>query len=260
MRETDKQQKITLYCLPFAGGHAHSYRDFQAHVADFIFVKPLDLPGRGRRSREPLLVDLEAMADDVFHQIQTDIDGKPYAIYGHSMGALLGNILSRRILGTNLSAPLHLFFSGREAPSIPCDDPPKYTLSKKAFIAYLHEMGGFPSDLLTDAAFMAFFEPILRNDIKAVETYIYKVVPPFDIPITLLHGMNDKECPYVDLFPWQQETRQPISIKQFPGDHFFIFEHLFQIGQLISKTSLASTDAMHCVSSKYRRNALRLYI
>jgi surfactin synthase thioesterase subunit len=235
MKETDKQ-KITLYCLPFAGGHAHSYRDFQAHVADFIFVKPLDLPGRGRRSKEPLLVDLEAMVDDVFHQIQTDIDGKPYAIYGHSMGALLGNILTKRILSSNLSAPLHLFFSGRKAPSIPCDDSPKHRLSKKAFIAYLHEMGGFQNELLVDTALMTFFEPILRTDIKAIETYIYKAVPPFDIPITLLHGMNDQVLPYADLFPWQQETRQPISIKQFGGDHFFIFEHFFQIGQLISKT------------------------
>jgi surfactin synthase thioesterase subunit len=234
MIKTDKQ-KITLYCLPFAGGHAHSYRDFQAHMADFIFVKALDLPGRGRRLREPLLIDIEAMADDVFHRIQADIDGKPYAIYGHSMGALLGNILTKRILSTNLSAPLHLFFSGREASSI-CEDSPKHNLSEKAFIAHLHEMGGFPSEILTNTALMEFFEPILRADFKASETYIYKAVPPFDIPITLLHGMNDKEYPYADLFPWQQETRQPISIKQFPGDHFFIFEHLFQIGQLISKT------------------------
>jgi surfactin synthase thioesterase subunit len=234
MSERDKQ-KITLYCLPFAGGHAHSYRDFQAHVADFIFVKPLDLPGRGRRLREPLLVDIEAMVDNIFHQIQTEIDGKPYAIYGHSMGALLGNILTKRILSTNLSAPLHLFFSGRKAPSIPCDFP-KHSLSKKAFIAYLHEMGGFSSELLADSALMAFFEPILRADFEAVETYIHKAVPPFDVPITILHGMNDKDISHADLLLWQQETRQPIFIKQFLGGHFFIFEHLFQIGQLISKT------------------------
>lgn len=227
--------KITLYCLPFAGGNAYSYRDFQANVADFIFVNPLDLPGRGRRAKEPLLVDIEAMADDIFHQIQTDIEDKPYAIYGHSMGALLGNLLTKRILSTNLPRPLHLFFSGREAPSIPCNSS-RHRLPKKAFITYLYEMGGFPNNFLTNRALMAFFEPILRADFKAVETYIHKAVPPFDIPITILHGMNDKWISHENLLAWQQETRQPISIKQFTGGHFFIFEHIFQIGQFISKT------------------------
>ncbi len=40
-------QKITLYCLPYAGGHTLSYRDFQAYMAETVLIKPLELPGRG---------------------------------------------------------------------------------------------------------------------------------------------------------------------------------------------------------------------
>ncbi len=111
--KTQNTQKITLYCLPYAGGHSLSYRDFQANVAENILIKPLELPGRGKRIKEPLLTNLETMVDDLFQQIQNELNDKPYAIYGHSMGTLLGYLLTKRILNAGKPAPLHLFVSGR---------------------------------------------------------------------------------------------------------------------------------------------------
>ncbi|MEN8219998.1 MAG: thioesterase domain-containing protein [Pseudomonadota bacterium] len=131
MMKTSNNLKITLYCLPFAGGHTLSYRDFQAHVAETILIKPLELPGRGKRTREPLLTNLEAMADDVFEQVISDLNGQLYAIYGHSMGAILGYLLTKRILNAGKSAPLHLFFSGREAPAVIDGDSLKHQLPKQ---------------------------------------------------------------------------------------------------------------------------------
>lgn len=230
------KQKITLYCLPFAGGNAISYRDFQAHVASPIHITPLELPGRGKRIREPLLTNAQAIVEDVFHQIKNDIKGKPYAIFGHSMGALLGYLLTKRILSAGLSAPLHLFFSGRRAPSVNDKRPKKHGLPKKEFINYIHELGGLPREILDNAELVDFFEPILRADFKAIETYVYSPTSPFNISMTILHGLEDDEVAYAELQPWQLETRQSISIKPFPGGHFFIFDHLPQIGQLFSKT------------------------
>jgi surfactin synthase thioesterase subunit len=229
--------KITLYCLPFAGGRALSYRDFQAQVANFILIKPLELPGRGKRMRESLLTDLDAMVDDVFHQVQNDLNGQPYAIYGHSMGAFLGCLLTQRLVRAGLPAPRHLFLSGRMAPSVVSDKPPKHLLPNECFINYINELGGIPSEILEEAELMDFLMPILRADFQAIETYVYHPTPPFDIPISILHGLADKETTYEELLPWQQETRQPITtIKQFPGGHFFILEQLPQLGQLFSRT------------------------
>ncbi len=234
-----EKQKITLYCLPFAGGNVLSYRDFQAHVANSILVKPLELPGRGKRIREPLLTTLTAMVDDVFRQVQNDLNGHAYAIYGHSMGGLLGYLLTRRILSAGIQAPLHLFVSGRRAPSVVRDNPPRHLLPKENFIDYLKDLGGIPQEVLDEGELMDFFEPILRADFKAIETYNHDFVSPFEIPITLFQGLNDKEVDHPKLLPWQQETRQPISIKTFPGGHFFIFDHLPQLGQLFSQTLMA---------------------
>lgn len=240
MMTTSNNSKITLYCLPFAGGHTMSYSDFQANVADTILIKPLELPGRGKRIREPLLTNLEAMVDDVFQQIQSDLNGISYAIYGHSMGAILGYLLTKRILNAGKPAPLHLFFSGREAPSVVDNDPPKHEFSKQEFINHINGLGGLPPEILEHTELMDFFEPILRADFQAIETYSYQPSSAFDIPITILHGLADKEVAYQDLLPWQQESNQPIAIKTFSGGHFFIFEQLSQLGQLFSRTLIAN--------------------
>ncbi|MDM8559406.1 thioesterase domain-containing protein [Candidatus Parabeggiatoa sp. HSG14] len=230
------KQKITLYCLPFAGGNALSYRNFKTHITDIVDIKPLDLPGRGKRIKEPLLTNLEAIADDTLHQIKNDLNGQPYAVYGHSMGAVLGYVLTHRLINADLPLPMHLFFSGRRAPSVVDYKPQKHGLPKKDFLDYLQKLGGLPGEILENAELMDFFEPILRADFQAIETYIHKPTSPFDIPMTIMHGLKDKDVTHAELLPWQQETRQPISIKSFTGGHFFIFEHLPHICRLFSKT------------------------
>ncbi|MCK5524983.1 MAG: hypothetical protein KAI83_17790 [Thiomargarita sp.] len=81
-------------------------------------------------------------------------------------------------------------------------------------------LGGLPPEILEHTELMDFFEPIVRADFKALETYIYQSASPFDIPITILHGLADKEVAYQDLLPWQQESCQPIAIKTFSGGTF----------------------------------------
>ncbi len=233
---TQNTKKITLYCLPYAGGHSLSYREFQANVADNILIKPLELPGRGKRIKEPLLTNLETMVDDLFLQIENELNDKPYAIYGHSMGTLLGYLLTKRILSAGKPAPLHLFVSGRNAPSVIKNTIPRHKLPKQEFLNYLNELGGLQQEILECTELMDFLEPILRADFQAIETYTYQQTSPFEIPISILYGLEDKELSSQDLLAWQQESSQPITIKSFPGGHFFIFEQLPQIGQVFSKT------------------------
>ncbi|MCK5522506.1 MAG: hypothetical protein KAI83_05155 [Thiomargarita sp.] len=82
------------------------------------------------------------MTDDVFQQVISDLNGQLYAIYGHSMGATLGYLLTKRILNAGIPAPLHLFFSGRKAPSVINDDPPKHQFPKQEFFNHINELGG----------------------------------------------------------------------------------------------------------------------
>ncbi|MEM1319022.1 MAG: alpha/beta fold hydrolase [Bacteroidota bacterium] len=234
--------KIRLFCFPFAGGSQYSFNGFVKHAPENLVLHPLDLPGRGRRLGEACLTNMEDLVRDALPSIEPYAH-QPYAIYGHSMGSLLGLLVARRIFREQLPPPLALILSGRGAPSVRHGRPPKYLLPRPQFIARLKEMGG-DTQVFEDEKLMEFFEPILRADMQAGETYIYENHPPMDIPITLLigseEGISDEEVQ-----GWQKESRFPLDVITMPGNHFFILDHEQAIMELIARKLIASSRSSH---------------
>ena len=225
-------ERINLFCLPFAGGSKYAYRGYAKAAPAALNVIPLELPGRGARYKAALLTDMDRIVADVFGQVQDRLD-QPYAIYGHSMGTLVGYLLTKRILHEDLPPPRSLFFSGRGGPSLPADDAPYHLLPRPAFLAKIRELGGCPEEVLQDNELMNLFEPILRADFKALETCPYAGTFPFPIPITAMIGA-DERVSYDDALAWQAETAEPLAVKVFPGNHFFIFNHEAEIMDLVA--------------------------
>ncbi len=233
-----KKRKTILYCLSYAGGSSYAYRDFAKHIDNTtIEVIPLDLPGHGKRLREPLLTDINEMAEFIFSLIDKSIIEVPYALYGHSMGATVGYQLCRVVENARLPLPLHLFFSSRQAPSLPVKDKDRnyHLLPRDKFIKKVMEYGGIPREVAAEKELMDLFVPILKADFKAVDEYHCDQLDPLDIPITILFGNNER-ITYEDVREWQEVTHHDLSIQQFSGGHFFIFEHLPEIGRIISRS------------------------
>lgn len=227
--------EIRLFCLPFAGGSAYAYNPFREHLPERIELVPIELPGHGRRMREPLLSTLPEMIEEVLGQLRRHGLDTPYAIYAHSMGGLLSYLLARRILADGLPAPRRLIISGCSAPPLIPKESKKSHLPKPRFVEMLEELGGCPPEILANAELLDLFEPVLRADFKAVESYVYQALPPLDLPFTLLYGDRDAEAGRATISPWQNETTRPIALHEFSGDHFFIFEHLPEIGRIIAE-------------------------
>src|SRR5580704_9150976 len=80
--------KPQLFLLPFAGGDSYSFQFLRKYLSPFEFI-PLELPGRGRRLSEKLLVDFEAASDDFCQQVMKCVRPECFLLYGHSMGSLL---------------------------------------------------------------------------------------------------------------------------------------------------------------------------
>ena len=231
-------QKIILYALPYAGGHSLVYRNLQPLLKSRIILQSLDPPGHGRRSREPLMTDLDNIADDLFAQIKAKLSDQPYAIFGHSMGALLAYLLTIRITTAGLPLPKHLFCSGRGAPSALAAElmtpPPKHTLAKDKFWAYIDSLGGIPPELKVHRELMDYFEPVLRADIQALECYQYRPpAQPLRLPLTVFYGLDDSEISLNTLLPWHQESQTSVTFCPLHGSHFGIFEQLPALAQRI---------------------------
>jgi surfactin synthase thioesterase subunit len=80
--------EMRLFCLPYAGGGAAAYRTWQSAFPAHIQIAPLLLPGRENRLAEPLFRNTTDLVAALVEGIQPFVD-RPYAFFGHSMGALL---------------------------------------------------------------------------------------------------------------------------------------------------------------------------
>jgi external thioesterase TEII len=222
---------IKLFCIPFSGGNAYSYSEFKKYFPDNIELCNLELPGRGKRITEPLLYSIDAMTKDLFKQIRNKTDGS-YAIFGHSLGALLGITLCRYISMEGMNLPKILFLSGQTAPSLIKPDN-KHNLPDDQFTNMLREMGGTPEELLTDKSFLQFFLPVVRADFQSISGYTHTSSKyPLNVPINVMLG-SDEKISDDDAGLWQLETDNTVSINRFEGGHFFIFTQTENICNLI---------------------------
>lgn len=226
---------MQLFCFPFAGGGAYSYRRLYPHWASFITPHTLELPGRGGRGREPLLLEISGLVEDSLARVVPQLSSAPYAFFGHSMGALLAFLLTHKILALGLAPPCQLFLSGRTAPGVPDRVPSRHLLPRQEFLAMLDQFAGSPQEVLANQELMEYFEPVLRADFQASGSYRHHNLPPLPVPITLLYGENEGYS-REQFMEWQKETSHHLAAHCYPGGHFFIFEQSAEIGELISVT------------------------
>src|SRR4051812_16907998 len=94
----------------------------------------------------------------------------PFAIFGHSMGAVLGYEVARRLLAETGHEPYRLFVSGHRAPHLPLLRPPLHRLPDNAFITGVKALNGTPPEVFEHEELLDLILPILRADFELVET------------------------------------------------------------------------------------------
>ncbi|GAA3913505.1 hypothetical protein GO495_24470 [Chitinophaga oryziterrae] len=227
-------KSINLICLPFAGGNRYSYRDYELKCPPFIKLIPVESPGRGVRIREPLMYSMSVIVEDMYRQIKDIVDLQPYAIYGHSMGGLGAYLLTQKLLERGHMAPITLFITGTTGPSaISRQGKKRHLLSKKEFIEEIIALDGMPEEILKNEEMIEYFEPILRADFTATETYVHRESLPFDLPVTVITG-DEEDMKDEDILRWQNVTIREIDFRKMSGKHFFIFKHPEAIIDIIS--------------------------
>jgi surfactin synthase thioesterase subunit len=230
---------INLFCLPFAGGNKYSFREYEINAGASINVIPLEYPGRGARIKEPLLTNVHDMSDDIYNQIRQKINEAPYAIYGHSLGTLVSLMLTRKIVRNGDNLPVHLFVTGTTGPaSYSKKARTRHLLPKSEFMKEVIDLEGSPEGVLDHPELVDYYEPILRADFKAAETFTYdeNVLP--DLPLTVMTGTNERYTTE-DIQTWQNETTWPAVFYKLPGGHFFILNNAAVIMKIISEKLLA---------------------
>jgi medium-chain acyl-[acyl-carrier-protein] hydrolase len=211
--------RLRLFCFPHAGGSASSFAAWSRFLPGTIDVLAVELPGHGGRFGEALQNCLTTVAEAASAGLVPYID-RPFAIWGHSMGALVGFEVARHLCRRGLD-PTHLLVSAHRAPRLDRDRPAVHTLGDEEFVAYLRLREGMSRAVLADQELIRMMLPVLRADFRACETYRYRPDAPLSCPISAFGGRQDDAVPVGALEDWKQETRGGFTLQLFPGGHFY---------------------------------------
>ena len=228
---------LTLLCLPYSGASAMVYSRWRRKLPAWLNVRPVELPGRGARLGEPLRTDLAALARQLASE-QRLAAHQPYAILGHSLGALLAYELAHELQALGCPPPLALFACGTAAPSRregyngPEWCEPK---SDAELIRELRDLQGTPEEVLANEELMSLTLPVLRADFLLCGRYKYRARPLLRCPLHVFAGEEDRAS-QEQLLAWRQETQGDFSLEVFPGGHFFIHEHEDRVLGVLSAT------------------------
>ncbi len=215
------QASIRLFCFPYAGGSAVVFRSWPEALPANVEVVAVQPPGRGARIMEAPFTSLPPLVEAVAEAVRPQLD-KPFAFFGHSLGALLSFELTRRLRALGAPQPARLFVSGTGAPQLGQANQPIHALPDSELMEALRNLNGTPAEVLDNAELMQLLLPLLRADFEVYESYAYASEPPLACPITAFGGLQDQQVSGERLEAWREQTSAGFVLRMLPGDHFFI--------------------------------------
>jgi surfactin synthase thioesterase subunit len=221
-----------LVCLPHAGGSAPFYRSVAQALSPRVEVLAVQYPGRQDRRHEPMMATIDELADAVATAVRGALD-RPFAIFGHSMGATLAFEVGVRLEDAGLY-PERVFVSGRRAPSThrneqvhKCDD--------NGLIAELRRLAGTDQQIFGDEELLRMVLPAIRNDYRAAETYTHTGGRRLSCPVVALAGDRDPKASHEEVRAWSRHTEGEFQMRTYPGGHFYLLHHAAEVIRVIEE-------------------------
>jgi len=220
--EVDDTAGIRLLLFHYSGGGISMYAQWRAWLPSDIAVQRVQLPGRQQRVAEPPFTALAPLVDELVQVLDAELDDRPYALFGHSMGALVAYRLvvaagrrgrpSPTLLGVSGWSPVG--FDDLDGGADQSDDD---------IIRELQRIGSPVIAQLTSAELRTLVIPTMRADLSVCRSHVDDGAV-VDCPIVTYSGRDDLLVTPAGMGVWANRTRDYLGNRQFLGDHFFIHE------------------------------------
>lgn len=230
---------VRLVCLPHAGGSAAFYVPLAKALSPDVDTLAVQYPGRQDRRLEPLIETVAGLADGLAAELAPWTD-RPFALFGHSLGAVLAFEVARRLEAMG-RAPVALFASGRGAPSRHRREF-SHRLDDQALIREMRKLGGTDPRVFDNEDLLQLALPVMRADYEAVETYRFQPGPPLSCPVTAVNGQDDPKVTPDDADAWREHTTADFQTVTLPGGHFYLVDRHDEMVDLITRRLTALTS------------------
>jgi len=224
---------LRLFCFPHAGAGASSFRDWPRHLPTHVSVCPVQLPGREARFREAPFTHVEPLVTELLDALNPYLD-QPFALYGHSVGALVAFEFARALRRAGLPQPAHLFVSGRPAPQSVTSRPLLHDLGHPELVKALYAIGGTPAAVLRNPDLRALLLPMIQADFAVNETYVYHEEHALGVPTTVYQGTDDMRVSAEEARAWEAQSSGAFRVKYLAGGHFFVATNLLALARDMS--------------------------
>ncbi|GAB6040931.1 thioesterase II family protein [Endothiovibrio diazotrophicus] len=218
--------RCTLVCLPCAGCSSAMYASWAAELPADVGIAAARLPGREARLAEPPFKRMEAFVE-AFLPTLRQLARRPYALFGHSMGALMAYALVTA-LPEAVPPPRHLFLSAHRPPQLDLGREPIAEKPQEAFLAAVQAMGGLPEEVSRHPELLELIVPPMRADFRLCETYPRgpdSGPSPLRVPVTVFGGREDGNATPAAMERWGELCDDLRGVHILPGDHFYLRDH-----------------------------------
>lgn len=229
-----------IVAFPFAGGTAYSYARIAQALPSGTTLKTLEPPGHGRRLSEAPLRSIAAMAADLRPQVLAAARGEPFVLFGHSMGAYIALAMLDALQAHGDGLPERLVLSGAAPPH----HRPVFAsagLPRAEFLGRVAGLGALPREVLEQDEIMELFEPVLRADFDATDAFDDSHRRSAGMPVDVLAGAADA-ITRGRAHHWSDCFARPPHVREWPGGHFFIYEHARDVAAAIAEPAPTRVD------------------
>jgi surfactin synthase thioesterase subunit len=224
--QADPEAAVRLFLFPYAGGPAQIYREWFGLFPGDIAAQGVQLPGRLDRRTEPPYTDLEPLLEAMGEAFAAELDDRPFAVFGHSMGALLAYRLTVLLEHRYGLSPVLLGAAGWAPEGFAMPTLDQINRPQEEVVAWIASLGSLPPAIYQDPQMLAITFPPTVSDLLICANYVDDGAA-ISCPVVTYTGKSDPLMTRESAASWAGRCGGYLGNCEYPGGHFFIYdEHL----------------------------------
>ncbi|MFJ7081899.1 thioesterase II family protein [Streptomyces griseus] len=223
----DTELPVRLYCFAHAGAGVSVFHGWGRRTGPGVEPVPVLLPGRGGRRQEPRLTDRDSLVAHLMDRISVTA-GQPYALYGHSLGAMVAHALTQALHEEGLPLPALIAVGACPPPDETSKLSDACESSDEDLLEMLHTLGALPDGAEARRYWRRASLPVLRDDLRlagalrvAARTSA-AAYGPLPVPMLAVSGNRDPLVSPEAVGGWRRWSTGPVATRTVNGDHFFV--------------------------------------